>query len=137
MRLAVLEMKGMNVSREELESALKKMSCEKDPGQDGIAAEFLTMGGEVMVEWLKRILKLCMNSARVQDHWRAICIVPLYNGEGEKKDCLNYRGIGLLSIPGKVYERLITEMVIVNTESQVGDERDGFRRGRRCVNQVL
>jgi hypothetical protein len=69
--------------------------------------------------------------------WRSAIIVPIFMGRGDKKECKNYRGIGLLSIPGKVYRRVIIEKVREIIEMQIRDEQGGFRKGRGCVDQVL
>ena len=42
-----------------------------------------------------------------------------------------YRGISLLSIPGKVFSRLMIDRVIDWTEIQLGDEKVFFLRGFR------
>ena len=34
-------------------------------------------------------------------------IITLYKNKGERSDCNNYKGISLLSIVGKAYERVI------------------------------
>ena len=67
---------------------------------------------------------------------RAI-IVPIYKGKGDRNECKNYRGISLLSIPGKVYGRILIEKVRSLTERLIGEEQCGFRSGRGCVDQVF
>ena len=51
------------------------------------------------------------------------CIVPLYKGKGDPLECRNSRGISLLSVPGKVYGKILIGRVIENSEGQVGEER--------------
>ena len=50
-------------------------------------------------------------------------------GKGDRNDCKNYRGISPLSIPGKVYGRILIERVHVLTEGMIGEEQCGFRSG--------
>ena len=38
--------------------------------------------------------------------WRGACIVPLYEGKGDKCECSNSRGISLLSVVGKLFGRV-------------------------------
>merc|ERR1711911_567486 len=45
--------------------------------------------------------------------------------------------ISLLSIPGKVYGRVLIERVRGMTEEMIGEEQCGFRVGRGCVDQVF
>jgi hypothetical protein len=62
---------------------------------------------------------------------------PLLKGKGDKKKCKNYKGMSLLSTPGKVFGRIIIEMVREITEMQIGDEQGGFRKGGGCVDQIF
>jgi len=38
-------------------------------------------------------------------------LVPLWKGKGDRQDCNNYQGMMLLSVPGKVFARIIFERV--------------------------
>jgi hypothetical protein len=38
--------------------------------------------------------------------WQTGAVIPLYK-KGDMKDCGNYRGIILLSLPGKVYAKIL------------------------------
>ena len=56
-----------------------------------------------MLEWLVRLLNLSFDMRVVPMDWRGACIVPLYNGKGDKCECSNSRGINLLSVVRKLY----------------------------------
>ena len=88
-------------------------------------------------EWMVRLLNVCLSSGSVPSEWKIGCIVPLYKGKGDRLECKNNRGISLLSIPGKVYGRILIERVIENSEGQVGEEQSGFRKGRSCADQIF
>ena len=40
--------------------------------------------------------------------WRRAIIIPVYK-KGNKRVCKNYRGISLLSVPGKVLGKILNE----------------------------
>ncbi len=61
----------------------------------------------------------------------------VYKGKGRKGECGCYRGISLLSIPGKVYGKVITERVQRLTEEKISEEQRGLRKGRGCVDQIF
>ncbi len=63
--------------------------------------------------------------------------MPLYKDKGNKDECNNYRGIRLLSVPGKIYGRILTERLMQITEKKVNDEQRGFRKGKSCVDQIF
>ncbi len=50
-------------------------------------------------------------------------------GEGS----VGARGISLLSIPKKVYRKVITERMQRLTAEKISEEHGGFRKGRGCV----
>ena len=52
------------------------------------------------------------------------------------RDCSNYRGIMLLSVPGKVINRVILDRVKDAVDPQLRDQQAGFRRNRSCAEQI-
>ncbi len=42
-----------------------------------------------------------------------------------------------MSVPGKVYGKIITERVQRLTEEKIGEEQGGFRKRRGCVDQIF
>lgn len=72
----------------------------------------LKHGGDVVVKWMVLICKLAWRQKEVPEEWRKAIIVPLYKGKGNKSDCNSYRGISMLSVPGKVYGRILTERLM-------------------------
>ncbi len=51
-------------------------------------------------------------------------IVPLYKGKGSRSECCSYRGISLLSVPGIVYGRILTERLMEITARKVSEQED-------------
>ena len=127
----------LEVGVEDVRKAVKKLKKGKSPGIDGITSEMLLYGGESLFEWLTRVCNVCVSEERVPNDWMRAIIVPIYKGKGDRSECKNYRGISLLSIPGKVYGRILIERVRLLTEGMIGEEQCGFRSGRGCVDQVF
>ena len=125
------------VSVDDVRKAVNKLKKGKSPGVDGITSEMLKCGGECLLEWLRRVCNVCLLNEKVPNDWMRAIIVPIYKGKGDRSDCRNYRGISLLSIPGKVYGRILIEKVRSMTEGLIGEEQCGFRSGRGCVDQVF
>ena len=89
-----------------MRAALQALKNGKAPGGDEITAELLKLGGEVVVQWLAQLAPLVWESEAVPEDWLSQLTVPLHK-KGSTQDCDNYRGISLLSIPGKVFCRVI------------------------------
>ncbi len=48
------------------------------------------------------------------------------------RNSILYRGISLLSVPGKTPGRVLNERMMKVTDNSVGDEQGGFQRERMC-----
>ena len=131
------ESNSASIKRREVVVALGEMRNGKAPGLDGITVECLKKGGEVVVEWLMRVLGVCFREGEVPADWRRSCIVPIYKGKGDKRECGNYRGISLLSVVGKLFGRILIKRIREGTEGALKEEQCGFRIGRGCVYQIF
>ena len=52
-------------------------------------------------------------------------------------ECSSYRGISLLSIPGKVYTKVLQQQLKKQVEEVLAEEQAGFRPGRGTVDQIF
>ncbi len=43
----------------------------------------------------------------------------------------------MLSVPGKVYGKILTDRLMEVTEWKVSEEQGGFRNGRGCADQIF
>ncbi len=69
--------------------------------------------------------------------WTEAILVPVYKGKSRRGECGSYRGISLLSIPGKVYGKVIIDRMQRLTEEKINEEQGGFRKGMGCVDQIF
>ena len=81
---------------------VRKLKNGKASGPDGISAEILKAhDGIAQVLW--NIIDKSWETERLPEDWKVAQIVPLYKIKGKLTDCSNYRGISLLSVPGKLF----------------------------------
>ena len=137
MNVRVFEKADTDITMTEVVAAVSRLGGGKASGVDEVKGEYLRSGGNVCAEWMVRLLNVCLSSGKVPNEWKTGCIVPLYKGKGDPLECKNNRGISLLSVPGKVYGRILIERVIENSEGQIGEEQSGFRKGRSCADQIF
>ncbi len=52
-------------------------------GPDGITAEMLKYGGEIVVYWMMWICNLAREQSKVSEDWKKAIIVPIYKGKGK------------------------------------------------------
>ena len=88
---------------DEVRFAISKMKNRKAPGFDRITAEMLKAGGDNVVTLLTRQCNLLWTlKEEPSDDWSRILIYAIFK-KGSKLEVKNYRGISLLSVPGKVF----------------------------------
>ena len=51
---------------DEIRVAMSSMKMGQGPGEDGISAELLKLGGESVVQWLSHLASLCGSMKRFQ-----------------------------------------------------------------------
>jgi hypothetical protein len=121
---------------EEVQAAIKALRNDAAPGVDGIIAPLLKVGS-VMAAWLHRVIAAVWATGRAPVEWKRALIVPLYKGKGDRKAADNYRGISLLSIPGKVYATIIMRRVYQQMDHRLHECQSAFRKGRSLGDAVF
>ena len=56
--------------------------------------------------------------------------------KGDMQECQNYRGIMLLSVPGKVLKAVILDRLKTGEDAKLSDHQTDFRKGRSCTDQI-
>ncbi|TWW59961.1 R2 Retrovirus-related Pol polyprotein from type I retrotransposable element [Takifugu flavidus] len=129
-----LEM-GSHISGAEVAEVVKKLLGGKAPGVDEIRPEFLRALDVVGLSWLTRLCNITWTSGAVPLDWQTGVVVPLFK-KGDRRVCSNYRGITLLSLPGKVYSGVLERRVRRIVKPRIQEEQCGFRPGRGTVDQL-
>ena len=73
---------------------------------------------------------------KVPQDWRRAVLIHLPK-KGDNIVCDDYRGISLLSVPGKVYTHVIMGRIKAAIDSQLLEQQCGFRKGRSCIDQIF
>ncbi|TWW75469.1 hypothetical protein D4764_13G0001310 [Takifugu flavidus] len=124
---------GSHISGAEVAEVVKKLLGGKAPGVDEIRPEFLKALDVVGLSWLTRLCNIAWTSGAVPLDWQTGVVVPLFK---KKRVCSNYRGITLLSLPGKVYSGVLERRVRQIVEPRIQEEQCGFCPGRGTVDQL-
>ena len=69
--------------------------------------------------------------------WRKAHVTPIFK-KGKKEDPGNYSPLSLTSIPGKVMEQFILEVISRYVDKKViGNSQHGFTKGRSCFTNLI
>ena len=87
---------------------------------------------------LEMIFKQCVETCVFPSEWKKANIVPIHK-KGTKKALENYLSVLLLSICGKILERvMLNEMFIFFIENKlISPNQSGFKPGDSWINQLL
>ena len=127
------------ITQEEVSKAIDLLQNHKAAGQDGVIGEILKAGGETIRKAVWRMCCVAWKTERVPLDWMQGLVVPLYK-DGDDRDPMNYRGITLLSIVGKVYNRVLGNRLMSFAERErlgIVEEQGGFRPERGTEDQIF
>lgn len=57
--------------------------------------------------------------------------------KSDLQNCNNWRGITLLSIPSKVFCKILLSRIDSVVDQKLRQEKGGFRQGRSCTDQIF
>ena len=85
---------------------------------------------ETSIEILYDLIGKIWEQEEIPTEWKEGCIVKLPK-KGDMQECKNYRGIMLLSVPGKVLKRIILDRLKIGVDAKLRDHQAGVIVGQR------
>ena len=107
----------------------------KAAGEDRIQAELLKSGGSAVLDWLTELLQEVWRTRQEPQELKDATLVLLHEKK-DKKICDNYRGVALISVPGKALALILLERLQTIIEPQLLEAQCGFPKGRGTVDQI-
>ena len=123
------------ISRAEVEKALRKMKPGKAAGPTGVTAEMLQAGGEIGLGWLTELCNTIIREGQMPTDWKRSILMPVYKGKGDPMECGSYRAIKLLEHAMKVVERVIERRI--REQAHVDEMQFGFRSGSGTTDAIF
>ena len=120
----------------EVQAAVSVLKNYKTAGVCGISPEMIKYGGQDGLKMLHMLISNVWRKGAVPEDWRKALIVPLFK-KGDPTIVDNYRGISLLSLPGKVFAIVLKHRLQRWAEGLLLEEKCGFRKGRSCNDAIL
>ncbi|CAH8665722.1 unnamed protein product, partial [Schistosoma curassoni] len=120
---------------EEIRMAVRQIKNGKAAGPDNIPAEALKSDIEVTTSMLYLLFRKICEEEQVPMDWKEGHFVKIPK-KGDLNKCENYRGITLLSVPGKVFDRVLLNRMKDAVDTQLRHQQAGFRKNRSCTDQI-
>jgi Reverse transcriptase (RNA-dependent DNA polymerase) len=121
-------------TEQETRKGIGDMKCDTAGGMDRQETEMFkfTKKSVELVPMLTKLFNCSLNQSIVPQQWKDVIITILHK-KGDRKICDNFRGISLINVIGKIFERLISNRVINYCEATIGvlpASQFGFRADR-------
>jgi len=129
----------VEIRLEEIEVAVKNMKRGKAVGIDRYMNEIFMYGGEKITEATWKLCRVVFRRECYPSSWSKGLIFPIFKGTGDKYNPMNYRGITLLSVLGKIFTSVLNQRLTKWIEDRgiLVEEQAGFRRVRSVVDQLF
>jgi len=117
---------------------LCNLDAHKSMGPDEMHLQVLRELADVIAEPLSSIFERSWRTGEVPEDWRKASVTSVFKN-GKKEDPGNYRPVSLTSIPGKVMEQLILEVIIKYVEEKkvIRSSQHRFTEGKSCLTNLI
>ena len=124
-------MPEVNISYEDVVSALSEFNTKKAYGPDGIPPVVLKLCARELAPCLEKLFNLCLSSGSFPSCWKRALIQPVPK-KGDPTLPSNYRPIALTSVLSKVFESILNRKIWEHLSSHnlISDRQYGFRKER-------
>ena len=133
------------ITVKEVESVIKGLKSRKAPGYDLLTTECFKYGGIKFKESLTKLFNIICKMEYVSKQFKHGIIVPVPKGNKDMCDKDNYRGITLLPVIGKIFEKCILQRVekwakennVINEQQGAAQERCSSMHVSWLVREVI
>ncbi|PKU46621.1 rna-directed dna polymerase from mobile element jockey- hypothetical protein [Limosa lapponica baueri] len=126
------------VEEDQVREQLSKLDICKSMGPDGMHPGVLRELAEVIAGTLSIIFDRSWRTGEVPEDWRKANVIPVFK-KGKKEDLGNYRLVSLTSIPGKMMEQLVLDIISKHMEEKktIRSSQHGFTKGKSCLTKLI
>ena len=120
-------------------AAVRRIKPKKACGPDGVPGDLLRNMSLPNLRVLhEHMVRVWVRAIDVPKAWQSGFLVPLPKA-GDLSSCSNWRGITLLSVPGKLFARVIASRLqdYAETHGLVPEWQCGFRSGRSTTDMIF
>ena len=131
-------MKGCDITLENITDQIKLLNTSKSYGPDEISPRFLKEGGNVLAISILKLFQLSIDKSKFPLIWKQANVAPLFKKD-KQSIRNNYRPVSLLSIVGKMLERIVFKEVynFFKDNFVISIFQSGFMPGMSTITQLL
>ncbi|KFV80572.1 RNA-directed DNA polymerase from mobile element jockey, partial [Struthio camelus australis] len=106
------------VEEDQVRDLLSKLDIHKSMGPEGMHPRVSRELADVIARPLSIIFERSWRSGEVPEDWKKASVTPVFKKGKEEEEPGNYRPVSLTSIPGKVMEQLILDVLSEHVEDE-------------------
>ncbi len=122
----------------EVERLIRTLDPTKANGPDMISIQLLKRTSDVISNSISQMFNKSFNQGKVPCQWKRANVTPVYK-KGDKQIVSNYRPISLLSVVGKLQERIVFKTLYeyCSQHNLLTWRNSGFKPKDSAMNQLL
>jgi hypothetical protein len=126
------------ITIEEVKQAIKELNSGKASGTDGIVAEMLKEGGDVVSNYILKLFNIVFDLGVFPNEWAKAIIVPIHKS-GDINNVDNYRGISLINVTCKCFTLILNKRLTIWLEDQsiIVENQAGFRKAYSTTDHIF
>ena len=126
------------ITEEEILRVVRALKQEKSAGPDSIVPGLFINCIELILPILYKLFNRIFEHGEFPKDWCNSIIVPLHK-RGDVHDPINYRGISLLDVFGKIYTGILNRRITfyVNIYSKLSESQSGFRENYSTIDNAF
>jgi exonuclease III len=112
---------------------LSKLDNKASAGKSGIPTRLIKACKVSITPFLVDLFNDCIDSGTFIDEWKCAVVTPLHK-KGDFGDLNNYRGISILPVISKVFEKVLADQIknYFVSNNLLSDHQHGFRESHSC-----
>ena len=115
---------------------MSDMKNRKAPGRDGITVELMKADNIITESILEELFRVIWDTEEIPSGWTKGIIIKIPK-KGDLTVCDNSRDVTLLSVPGKIFGKVLINCIKDGVDKELRNEQAGFREGRSTVEQLF
>ena len=128
----------IRTSQEEVAHLIRVMDSSKANGPDEISIKLLQMTNPVISGSLAKLFNNSFTQGKVASKWKQANVTPVYK-KGDRQIITNYRPISLISVLGKLQERIVFKSLFkfLSQNKLLTWHNSGFKPMDSAMNQLI
>ena len=129
---------SLDFNEDEVLKIIRSLNIHKAHGYDDICIRMIKIFDKSLLKPSIILFKNSTKSSHYPDIWKISNIIPVHK-KNDKRLVKNYRPISLLTIFGKIFEKIIFNKIyyFLMEEKLLNPNQSGFRPSGSCINQLL